>query len=626
MRYKLTVLLIVLNLALFSLIFYIDRVQSTRSVFESTSRLILDRSFVQGIDKVRITSTASGTEWQLEQSGENRWDVISPIHWKANPYAIQQLLFQLKGLSWESRFPVDDLASAGQSLESYNLAAPPLEIELSSGTNSVKLAIGAPTEIGNRLYMMAPDGKFILVISRGIMELLQREMDVFLDRRIFGLGMEESRVIQIQDRSASNVRVRLERDQTGWNFVSPIEAPADPERVQAMIAEWQTIEAEGFEMIENPGLEMNSNAVQLTFEGLNERETLVLAPPAGVTGTPVYFLAKRDAYDAIFKVDANDVDTLRTAQGILREKRILNRHADDWTSLSIEFGNLSTTLQQLENGTWQVLNTDTSGALNSRAADPETVGNVKALLRNMEAIRFVSDAPAENDLIRYGLDDPQRTITLRKAGGEAVVFNIGGVSREDEGTLLYANTNQSASVFVVRPHLLADLPLDASYYWDRTLFTLPEAADVLDVQLVTRDSGEPIPLSEEAIATLTGYIRNVKVARFLDVPFSDPLQLGDSRIIDWTYSLVATVDFGASPTLEVEGLEFLVSDRLGGSTQYLARAGTGEIGTLPANVIEALDSALASFPEDPGEAPDEPVFREESTEPEATVPEPEVQP
>ncbi|MEX0324798.1 MAG: DUF4340 domain-containing protein [Puniceicoccaceae bacterium] len=626
MRYKLTVLLIVLNLALFSLIFYIDRVQSTRSVFESTSRLILDRSFVQGIDKVRITSTASGTEWQLQQAGDNRWDVISPIHWKANPYAIQQLLFQLKGLSWESRFPVDDLASAGQSLESYNLAAPPLEIELSSGTNSVRLAIGAPTEIGNRLYMMAPDGKFILVISRGIMELLQREMDVFLDRRIFGLGMEESRVIQVQDRSASNVRVRLERDETGWNFVSPIEAAADPERVQAMIAEWQTIEAEGFEMMENPGLEMNSNAVQLTFEGLNERETLVLAPPAGVTGTPVYFLAKRDAYDAIFKVDAAEVDALRTAQEVLREKRMLNRHADDWTSLSIAFGDLTTTLQQLENGSWQVLNTDTSGALNAKTADPETIGKVKALLRNMEAVRFVSDAPSENDLVRYGLDDPQRTITLRKASGQSVVFNVGGISREDEGTLLYANTSQSASVFVVRPHLLADLPLDASYYWDRTLFTLPETADILDVQLVSRDSSEPVPLQEAAVATLTGYMRNVRVARFLDEPFSDPLQLGDSRTIDWTYALEATVDFGASPTLEVETLQFLVSSRLGGSTQYLARAETGEIGTLPAEVIEALDSALATFPDDPGGAPDEPVFIEEPVEPEETVPEPEVQP
>ena len=55
MRYKLTVLLIVLNLALFSLIFYIDRVQSTRSVFETSSRLILDRPFVQGIDKLNLT-------------------------------------------------------------------------------------------------------------------------------------------------------------------------------------------------------------------------------------------------------------------------------------------------------------------------------------------------------------------------------------------------------------------------------------------------------------------------------------------------------------------------------------------------------------------------------------------
>jgi hypothetical protein len=620
MRYKLTVLLIVLNLALFSLIFYIDRVQSTRSVFESSSRLILDPSFVQGLDKVRITSTAAGTEWQLEQGEDANWDVVAPIHWKANPYAVQQLLFQLKSLSWESRFPVRDLGEAGQSLESYNLENPPLRIELFNGETSETLLLGAPTEIGNRLYTMSLDGKFVLVISRGLMEMLQRDMDAFLDRRIFGISMEESRIIQIQDRAASNVRVRLERAEAGWEFVSPIEAEADGERVQAMISDWQSTDAEGFDVNETAGLEMDSNAIQLTFEGLNSRETLVLAPPAGEPEA-TYYLAKRDVYDSVFKVNALQVDELRKAQEALREKRVLNRHAEDWTSLEIQFGDLTTILQQLETGDWQVLSTDESGALKSHPADLGEVDQIKELLRTMEAVRFVSDAPSENDLIRFGLDEPQRTITLRTASGQAVVFTIGGVSREDESTLLYATTDQSGSVFVIRPHILAKFPLNPLHYRDRTLFRLPESTTVTAVLLTDAASGDPLPLDEALESALGSYISEVKVNRFLDKPFADPIPLGEDRQVDWPYRLIALVAYPSPATEGPDTYEFHISIRLGGTIQYIGDPQSGLVGTLPIDLIEALDPILATFPEDPGEAPDDPEFMEEpAPAPEAEPP------
>jgi hypothetical protein len=629
MRYKLTVLLIVLNLALFSLIFYIDRVQSTRSVFESSSRLILDRSFVQGLDKIRIYSAANDKEWILQQSEESGWDVISPIHWKANPFAVQQLIFQLKSLSWESRFPVSDLEQAGQSLESYNLADPPLRIELSTGDASTTLDLGAPTEIGNRLYTMAPDGQFILVISKGIMDMLQRDMEAFLDRRIFGIGMEESRVIQIQDRSASNVRVRLERGDAGWNFVSPIEAEADGERVQAMISEWQSIDAAGFEMLSDTSLEMGGNTIQLTFEGLNERETLILAPPTGAGPEFPHYLAKRDTYDAVFKITSMQVEELRKAQEVLREKRVLARHADDWTSLEIQFGGLTTTLQQLENGAWQVLNTDSTGALNTQPADPASIELVKELLRTMEVVRFASDAPSENDMIRFGLDEPQRTITLRKASGQSIIFKIGGVSRDDESTLLYGNTNQSASVFVIRPHILAGIPLNPFHYRDRTVFTLPDTAELLEMKLMARESSETIPVDERTAELLKAYLKKVKVERYLNQPFADPVLIGGDQTMEWPYMLKAAVSYGSVSEEAPEAVEFYLSERLGGTTQYLGDPVSGLIGTLPIDVIERLDSFLVEFPDDPGEAPQEPVIQpdlQEDPAPEVTAELPESAP
>ena len=606
MRFKLTILLLILNVALFGLIFYIDKVRSTRTLYDSSARLILDPVFVQGLDRLVINS-ANADPWEFKKAANDTWTTLSPVQWKANPYAIQQLLFQFSKLAWESRFPVDQLPQAGQSLESYNLAQPPLQISLFNGAAVQTLSLGAPTEIGNRLYMLSPDGEFIQVIARGLVETLQRDMREFLDRRIFGLGIEESRVIQIQDRSASNVRVRLERKETGWRFVSPIEAPADTERVEALIAEWQGMEADRFDPAGEMDPRLEGNALRLTFEGLNERETLILARADG-EGETADYLAKREAYGAVFHVGAEHVEHLQRVQEALREKRILHRHARDWTSMKVEFGGRSTTLQQLESGAWQVLYTEEEGALKTLPADPDMIEQLSDLLRTLEAVKFVSDAPSETDLERYGLAVPQRRLTLRKASGETVNLLIGGVSSEEEGTLFHAMTNQSASVFLLRPHILARIPINPWYYRERVLQVLPERAVVTGIRLIDRGTGENLlagagtedsSLQATAYRSLEEYLHSLRVESFVDQPFADPLPLGRDRLIEWLWRLEADYQIPSTEGGETRTLTLFLSTRLGGSAQYLGDPVSTLVGTLPGEIIERLDPLMARFPEEP---------------------------
>lgn len=597
MRFKLTVLLAILNLAVFSLIFYIDRVQSTRNVFAESSRVILDPVFLQGLQKVRISSSASGESWQLVRTESGGWDVIDPVHWKANPFAVQQLLFQLKALTWESRFPVKSLPQAGQSLESYDLQDPPLKIHLENGSSSVDLNFGSPTEIGNRLYTLSPDGDYVLVISRGLRDTLQRDLSTFLDSRVFGMGMEESRVIQIQDRSASNIRVRMERKADGWRFVSPIEAEADTDRVRALLADWQTLEGRGFKRSSGETGDWDQEELLLTVEGLNAREILSFAPR---DETSDFYWARMEGYDTVFEVDREKVEELRHVQEALRERRILSKYAEEWTSLEIRFGELSTTLQQLESGAWQVLNTDVEGELQTRPADLEMIGKVRILMRDMEAVRFVSDAPSETDIVRFGLDTPQRIIILRKADGSTVEFSIGNISREESETLLYGSTSQQASVFLIRPHVLSRLPLDPMYYRERVIRTLPESVRIESVFLEDSLTGEKRLFDEVATTTISSYLKTVQVDGFLSKAFSDPLQIDRSTTLPWTYKLVAEIIFDEGTQDAPEQIVLYLTDRLGGTTQYIGDPDSGLVGILPRDIIELLDPLMAEYPDDPG--------------------------
>src|SRR5210317_1345944 len=133
MRFKLTILLLILNVAIICLILYIDRNHGSKRDFLDQSKIIIDPAFLQGVTDIEIENSRNGERWHLRGSTNDQWEISQPVHWKANPYAVQQLLFQLKTLAWFQRFPVASLDSAGQSLQSYDLQNPPLTIQLENG-------------------------------------------------------------------------------------------------------------------------------------------------------------------------------------------------------------------------------------------------------------------------------------------------------------------------------------------------------------------------------------------------------------------------------------------------------------------------------------------------------------
>lgn len=617
MRFKLTILLLALNAALLGLLFYFDKVQSTQNLLDESSRLIVNPDFIQDLERIEIKGSQSDQSWILERNAD-QWLVSSPFQWKANPFAVEQLVFQLRRLAWESRFPVSGLADSGQSLESYNLANPTLSLALQSGSHSLLLSLGAPTEIGNRLYLLSPDGDFVYVVPRGLLDSLQRDLEAFLDRRLFSISVEETRALQIQDRSASNIRVRLERTGDNWAFVSPIETDADEMRVKTLLTDWQGLEVEGFEQ-SGEEVALNGNSIRLTLEGSSERQSITLMPVTEGEEAGMAYMARLEGFPTVFKVDAERVERLRSVQEDLREKRVLRRYSEDWSSLAIGFGELGLTLQRLENGSWQVLYTDQDKQLRSMPAATEAVEGMRDLLGTMEAVRFVTDAPSEADRVRFGLTEPQRLVEVRRGNQDSLEFRIGGLFSGEGETLFYASTDKSDSIFLVRPYVLSALSLDPFNYRERTIRKLPATARIPNLTLIHLHSGLPMPMedvnSPEANAVkaaLRGFVENIRVERFSSRPFNDPLVLSDGKTIDWKYLLEASVQYPSNPG-ETETIRLYLSERLGGTTQYVGDPQSGLVGFLPIPLIEILDDFLAEYPDVP--EPPEEIISEEGMDP-----------
>ena len=94
MRYKFTILLVILNLGLFSLIFYLEKQAATIGAFERAKRLVFPPGFVEDSDRLEIEGRELTQNWALVRKMD-QWFLDSPINWPANIYAVSRMVNQL---------------------------------------------------------------------------------------------------------------------------------------------------------------------------------------------------------------------------------------------------------------------------------------------------------------------------------------------------------------------------------------------------------------------------------------------------------------------------------------------------------------------------------------------------
>ena len=101
MRLKLTILLLVLNAALFGLIYYMEK---SPSEFARYDALVFQAGVVENAARIEIRSNVLNQAWVMERETDG-WSVSEPINWPANPYAATRILNQLQFLEKQARFP-----------------------------------------------------------------------------------------------------------------------------------------------------------------------------------------------------------------------------------------------------------------------------------------------------------------------------------------------------------------------------------------------------------------------------------------------------------------------------------------------------------------------------------------
>jgi hypothetical protein len=600
MRFKLTILLFLFNIALFLTLFYMDKTEDTARAFAESNSLVLKPGSVEQANALELDGPGAAAHWLVQRDGQD-WRMTRPQQWPVNAYAIRNILDQLRFLRMETRFPVSDIESTGMTLADYGLDNPSVILRIGAEGKETLLRIGAPTKVGARLYVLSPDGESVFVTSRDILRALLVGLDDLRDGRIFNIPSFMATSLSMQ--RADGAKVRLTKLGIGWEFESPIRVDADDTAVDSLLAEMEGLKVRAFVSADPSAQGLLSPRLRIGIESAEDRQSLLIGSEAG--NGLVY--AKLENSPEVFTMDATIVERFQKAQEDLRERYFSRLNKNGLGEIRVTMNGQTATLQKLETGEWQVLRPSSDQGIQTWKADPAIVKDLIDSVNNLYAIRFVSDAPSEADLEAYGFKNPQREVTLQTSKSATSIV-IGG--REDKLGGVYVRTASDPFVYEVASGILGKLNPTALHYRTRELESLPPAASVKGLSLTRIADAEAVinvaPKDNEdwdsAIAQATknadeaalvhallDYAKNGRAEAFIADSCDDSITLGDGRTCGWTWRLDAAIELPSGTTqTERRTISYLFTDRIAGTTQYGGSRELGLMFSLPQAFIDTL--------------------------------------
>jgi hypothetical protein len=623
MRSKVTLVLLFLNVALFTFIFYFERDwRIERASLEARRRVLgAEASDIRSLDVAGPTPASS---YSLEKRGDS-WFITKPVEWPANANAVGRIINELQFMEHVTSFSTRDLEKNGQKLSDYGLDQPKLTVRFTSGegaagspgARTTVLRIGDASKVGKHLYLLSPDSERIHVVDLSLADSLAVPFEQLRSDTIFSIPVFEARSVNLQIAAPAGVRVRLHRDGSRWSFDTPVIARADKKQTELTINELNSLRVKSFVLQGGPAAApAAAPAMRVTLEGNNRQQTLLLG---GASAVPDTYFAQLEDRSAVFTVEipAPLMRTLRYASDELRDRHVMDFDPGSVTSVALSAPNQpELALQRLEpaagshDAGWQIIR---RGAVAQGAqtmpADSAVVQRLLSQLETLTALKFQSDAPTAADLENWGFNKPEREVALTLTGGPASqeTLQIGLPTQREN--VAYARIAGSSSVYAVEPDILSETSASPLAWRERLLYSLPSSARITSVSLSNVADNSVIyarkladgetwdaafaaeaPPRKEALTAVLAQVRTLRAARFVEDGFPDKV-FAAGEVRTWRYLLEVTVSLpGGAGGAQENTMRIWFAERTGGTEQL---AGSKEFGAVFAVEQPLLDALWA---------------------------------
>lgn len=668
MRTKVTLVLLLLNVALFAWIVQARHRWRIEADTADRDRHPL-RELAINLQGLTIGNPGSPAI-VLEKRTEKIWNMVAPLDWLANETAVTATIREIQNLEAKRTVLIAALAQNGQTLADYGLDQPELTLVLTP-TSSDPATLPAPASIkfgaklsGDNRYMLSPDGSRVHVVDDAAVLRIVAGFKGSRDSRVITIAPYEAGALGLEKPGSAAVRIR--RDTERWNLET-LGTRADKTATEAVLNGLAALRLTGLIAPDKAPADTGvapTEALRITIEGNNRHETLLLGKPvtdAKPADGKTARYAKIEGRTPLLQFDFPDAlyELLARPQEKLRDARLIYFDLASVNSVTLAApGQPELVLQRLDYATpasstpteaiWQAIvrGEGTPSANRAQAADRSLVANLLANLAVLKATRFVSDTPSEADKEQlYRLKHPERVITLAFA---AVPKSTTGATAKSDTpsstpkTLTlslglgpdgktYGSVAGQTFVYELPPDTLGRFPVVARRYRERLVTTLPEGAQITALTLTATSGGDPLythTLSEketwpqvlaaepstrrrEALQKLLlgdkdypALLRAVRAATFVEDNFGDTV-LVNNALRPWAWKLILSVNLPGASAPTTRTL--WLADRAGAEQQAGSPKDEADvIFTLEPTLMDAL-WAMIYGDRDPG--PPAPVTR-----------------
>ena len=401
---------------------------------------------------------------KLVKDTTDNWQLTKPFQADADSEKVNQMLDDILNKRVKQTLEVTELAQ-------YGLDAPSITLSLwtEGDAPTATFRIGKKA-INFSVYVKEKSEAHIFLIESSALDDLTKSPTDLRDRSVLKFNPETVSGIQFKHKNAGSTSrsstINCEKRDGIWQVIQPLEAKADTQEIEDLLAELRSLKVSTFEadgadtqvQLEKFGLDDPRIQLELT-DGNNTYAIDIGASILSKNSTHERVYVKTTVYqDAVYTVDEGIYHLLNKSVFDLRDKRVIDFQRTDTIRIEIKQDRETTVCTKNFDNIWE-LQTPTGKI----KADAEAVDDLLFGVDSLEAAAFVDDSTGS--LASHGLATPSIRVAFTQRGEEApTVLDIGDYIQD--GTV-YVKAEQSPQVSRVKRTLIDKIAQGAAWLRDK---------------------------------------------------------------------------------------------------------------------------------------------------------------
>lgn len=409
------------------------------------------------ISRIEITLSTGGSA-TLEKSG-GKWRMLSPFKGDCEDKAIEELISSIRDLK------VSQFRDTPTSLAAFGLEPPRGKILLHFRRSDKTSAMLLGRESSSRQMGFVKDarGKSVAVVTADELAKLSRPSPAYRSRTIFELP-DDARIVRVDlDRPDGKFTVEKTGD-ADFKLTAPVTAETDSANVDALLEALKSIRADKIVVLNNilPKRFAEARGIRVR---LYRRTPVPTSMPATAPATqpstrPVKYRTSRAGSLVVIKDKGDSYVWMEKEAGPfvvgqldgkfydifaaeMRHRAVLKK-MDVGKIVSVKLDMEKTSMELVRSGQVWRYSTDTLVKVDAE--------KIKRFLSDLSALKadWFADYSAKPNLLRFGLDKPAMTITMKTDDNKKFWLKLSRTG--PVGTKgLYASGSDAPGVFVLTP-------------------------------------------------------------------------------------------------------------------------------------------------------------------------------